>query len=69
MCAGVRIACDTVQRCLLLWAIAHCVLCMGETGERATLLTMVQRLCLGLTESAALKSLKRTRALQAFIKC
>ena len=68
-CAGAHVECVTVPRCLLVWAVAHSVLCLPERGERGTLLAMVQRLCLGLSEAASPIAAKKTKAFQTYLGC
>ena len=65
--AGIHVQCVTVPRCLLLWAVSHSVICLAEKGERGTMLAMLQRLCLGLTEAAPAATLKKVRAFQTYL--
>ncbi|XP_043224597.1 uncharacterized protein LOC122382829 isoform X3 [Amphibalanus amphitrite] len=66
--AGTKIECTTIQRSLVLWAVVHTVLCQAELrGDRATLLGLLQRLLLGVTERASRSVLKKVDSLRAYL--
>ena len=66
--AGTKIECTTIQRSLALWAVVHTVLCQAELrGDRATLLGLLQRLLLGVTERASRSVLKKVDSLRAYL--
>ena len=66
--AGTKIECATTQRSLALWAVVHTVLCLAELrGDRATLLALLQRLLLGVTERASRSVLKKVDSIKTFL--